>query len=77
VGDVFSPINLCIADWVHLFMDIINMIHSTRKNSKGGGVGFYLKNDLPHKIIPELSHFEEKLFESLTISITRNKKSFT
>jgi hypothetical protein len=33
-------------------------IHSTRKNSKGGGVGFYLKNDLPHKIIPELSHFD-------------------
>jgi hypothetical protein len=30
-------------------------------------VGFYLKNGLSYKIVNELSPFEEKIFESLTI----------
>jgi hypothetical protein len=40
----------------------------------GGGVGFYVRNDLPHKLNPDLSTFENKTFESLTIEININKR---
>ncbi len=41
-----------------------------RKNMRGGGVGFYVRNGHNFKIIENLSPFEEKIFESLTIQLT-------
>ena len=43
---------------------------------RGGGVGFYIREGLNFKIIDELSPFEEKIFESLTLQLSySNKKS--
>jgi hypothetical protein len=43
------------------------LILKTRTNSRGGGVGFYIKESLDHKIINNLSPFFEKDFECLSI----------
>jgi hypothetical protein len=43
------------------------LILKTRTNSRGGGIGFYIKESLDHKIINNLSPFFEKDFECLTI----------
>ncbi len=37
---------------------------------RGGGVGFYVKNGIQTEIIEELSPFENKIIEALTIKIT-------
>jgi hypothetical protein len=37
-------------------------------------VGFYLSQSIPHKILPDLSLFIEKSFESLTLEIILNSK---
>jgi hypothetical protein len=37
-----------------------NFYYKTRKNSRGGGVGFYILNTFSCKIITELSPFDEK-----------------
>jgi hypothetical protein len=37
---------------------------------RGGGVGFYVKDGLSFKIINELSPFEEKIFESLSLQVS-------
>jgi hypothetical protein len=53
-----------------------NFYYKTRKNSRGGGVGFYILNTFRCKIIAELSPFDEKEFEVLTIELSqKNKKS--
>ena len=56
-----------------------NFIHSERKIGRGGGVGFYVKDSLTFKIIPNLSLFIPKIFECLTIEINLNnvKSSFS
>jgi signal recognition particle subunit SEC65 len=50
-------------------------ICKNRVNMRGGGVGFYVKNGINFKIIDNLSPFEQKIFESLTIQISYNDKS--
>jgi hypothetical protein len=42
---------------------------------KGGGVGFYINSDTPFKIPHELSPFNDKIFKTLSIDITLNKKT--
>jgi hypothetical protein len=37
---------------------------------RGGGVGFYIRNNLEGKIIENLSPFANKVFESITIQLT-------
>ena len=48
--------------------------HKVRNVSKGGGVAFYVRNDIHFKIVSHLSHFIEKEFECLTIEATINRK---
>jgi len=47
---------------------------NTRKNNRGGGTAFYVKNDIPCKILNNLSYNYEKVFECLTIEIMLNKR---
>lgn len=51
-----------------------NFIHKTRKLSKGGGVAFYIKQNIHYKVLNHLSHFDERVFECLTLEVTLNKK---
>jgi len=44
-----------------------NFIQLSRKKSKGGGVGFYIKEDIKFKTITNLTILQEKVFECLTI----------
>ena len=53
-----------------------NFIHTQRKNQKGGGVGFLIKEGINYKIIQEHSTFIPFLFECLTIETTFNNKKF-
>ena len=48
--------------------------YKTRVFSRGGGVGFYIRNDLNSKIIDNLSTFHEKIFECITVEIVCGKK---
>jgi exonuclease III len=50
------------------------LITKTRANNRGGGVGFYVKNNTSFKVLSNLSPFHEKTFETLTIEITIDKK---
>jgi hypothetical protein len=52
------------------------LITKTRTSSRGGGVGFYIKNSTSYKILTNLSTFDEKIFETLTIEILIDKKKF-
>jgi len=45
-----------------------------RKFSKGGGVGFYVKENQNSKLIKNLTIMQEKIFESLGVEITINRK---
>jgi hypothetical protein len=61
--------------WAVPYPDLVNipgfnLIHNTRSCSRGGGVGFYIKDNFDYKIINDLSPFFEKEFESLTIEIS-------
>ena len=49
-------------------------IYKTRAFSRGGGIGFYINENLNYKIVDELSPFYEKSFESLTIELLQNGK---
>ena len=49
---------------------------SQRTKNKGGGVGFYINNEHPSKIIQDLSSFHEKNFECLTVEVIINNKKF-
>ena len=66
-------------DWSLAYPELVNIpnfkfVHKTRNLNKGGGVAFYVKNDIHFKILNDLSHFIEKEFECLTIEATINKK---
>ena len=56
-------------------LDDYELIYINRK-SRGGGVGFYLKKGIKYKILKDISYFEDRLFESLTIQIEYNSKKF-
>ena len=45
-------------------------IYKKRVGMRGGGVGFYIKNGILATIIEEMSPFENKIFESLTLHLT-------
>jgi hypothetical protein len=47
------------------------------QKSGGGGVGFYIKNDIKFKLLPDLSPFIDKIFESTTIETIINNKKCT
>jgi exonuclease III len=42
---------------------------------RGGGIGFYVRNGLNVKVIDNLSPFEQKIFEALTIQVSYPDKS--
>jgi len=48
--------------------------YKTRVFSRGGGVGFYIRNDLNSKIIENLSTFHEIFFECTTVEIVCGEK---
>jgi hypothetical protein len=50
------------------------LITKLRKNGRGGGVGFYIRDSLKFKIRDDLSPFFENMLESLTIEICDNNK---
>jgi hypothetical protein len=57
---------------VHI--DGFNFISKSRKNGRGGGVGFYLCDKLKYKVVKDLSTFIDNEFESLTVEIQINRK---
>ena len=56
-------------------LNAYNLVFTCRKEGKGGGVAFYVHKRLKFRVVDELSHFKDNLFESLTIRIEfeRNK----
>ena len=53
-----------------------NFTHLERKIGRGGGVGFYVRNDLIFRQLPNFSTFIPKIFECLTIEVSiDNRKS--
>jgi hypothetical protein len=46
------------------------LIFKKRRNMRGGGVGFYIREGLNAITIDDLSPFENKIFESLTIQLS-------
>ena len=53
-----------------------NFTHTQRKDNRGGGVGFFIKDDINFKIIKHLSPFIPFSFECLTIeTIIKNKRT--
>ena len=65
--------------WNIPYPDLVNisgfkLYYKTRPNSRGGGVAFYVKDDITCKIKPNLSTFIDKEFECLTVEILLNKK---
>jgi hypothetical protein len=52
------------------------LVFKTRNNMRGGGVGFYVRNGLNFKIVDNMSPFEQKIFESITIQISYPNKSY-
>ena len=46
-----------------------NFVCSNRANRKGGGVGFYISNNLNYKLRTDLNIYEEGIIESLFIEI--------
>ena len=51
-----------------------NFIFKNRSMSKGGGVAFYIKKSIKLKILNNLSHFTERVFECITIELELNKR---
>ena len=51
-----------------------NFIHRQRDKIKGGGVGFYIQENMSYSIVENLSPFIPKLFECLSIEVTINSK---
>ena len=53
-----------------------NFSHKSRQMSRGGGVAFYIRNNIQFKLIDNLSRFYEKVFEYLTLELNvHGKKS--
>jgi hypothetical protein len=58
--------------WAVPYPDLVNipgfnLILNSRSSSRGGGVGFYIKDNIDFKTLNNLSPFFEKEFESITI----------
>ena len=51
------------------------IMFKNRKGMRGGGVGFYIRENLDAKIIENLSPFENKIMEAITIQLTYPDKS--
>ena len=49
-----------------------NFVYKKRSKFRGGGVGFYIKQGISHKILENVAFFIEKVFECLTIELTIN-----
>ena len=45
------------------------LVFKSRSNSKGGGVGFYIKEGIKFSRIDEFSIFHERVFESVCIEV--------
>ena len=54
-----------------------NFTHKQRPSGRGGGVGFYVRNNLSFEVRDELTTFIPKIFECLTISIMLSNKKIT
>jgi hypothetical protein len=50
------------------------LVYKLRHSIRGGGVAFYIKDNVKFKIMDNFSHFIEKTFECLTVELTINKK---
>jgi hypothetical protein len=48
--------------------------HKHRTANRGGGVGFYIRNTITFRVIPELSPFDDNIFECITIEAKIHKK---
>jgi exonuclease III len=61
--------------WEIRYPELINIpgfqtfVFKNRANMRGGGVGFYIRNGLKYSVLEDLSPFEDKIFESLTIKL--------
>jgi exonuclease III len=50
-----------------------NLCFKNRSTGRGGGVGFYIRDDLDFEIVePPFSYYVDKIFESLTLCIKDN-----
>jgi sarcosine oxidase/L-pipecolate oxidase len=49
---------------------------STAQPIEGGGVGFYIKNSITHKLHDDLSPFIDNVFEAITIEAKIHKKTY-
>ena len=47
-----------------------------RSTNLGGGVGFWVDENLPFTLLPDISVFEEKIFESIFIRVNTGKNEF-
>jgi len=47
-----------------------------RSTNLGGGVGFWVDEHLPFTLLPDISVFEEKIFESIFIRVNTGKNEF-
>ena len=56
-------------------IDNYNMVLKSRVNSNGGGVCFFIKKEIPYKEINNLSIFEEKVIESLSLELDLGKNN--
>lgn len=56
-------------------LDNYNMILKSRVNSNGGGVCFFIRKEIPFKEIKNLSVFEEKVIESLSLELDLGKNN--
>jgi len=63
IWDVRYPENLLLTGFKPL-------IFKKRHGMRGGGVGFYIRNHLNAQVIDELSPFENKIIEALTIKMS-------
>jgi exonuclease III len=74
---------ICLQEvWQVPFPDLVSIpgfsfINKQHKNNKGGGVGFYIKNDINYKILSNMSLIIEMKFESQTIELAINNKKCT
>jgi hypothetical protein len=50
-------------------------IHNARKSGRGGGVGFYIKDDLTYKIM-NVCPFVDSQFENIIIEMTISRKKY-
>ncbi len=66
-----------IVDPCFLQLDNFAFISTARKNSRGGGVGIYIRSGLSAKINQTLSPFLEGIFETISIDFKFKTKQYT